>query len=259
MRRVRRNTAIIDVERALKIASIRSLTRKNAAECDRVYFGHETCERLLPDKGHFRQSLNMIRRDKLKFSLLTPPATECGLRRIRSLLPLLCDEDEVVINDYGVLNMVATEFKNPIMIGRILGRIIVPTLAALRGNAGAFRRYLSLLAGRVRGVEVDSFNAPLIDAFMAEKMFVSLYRTRMLWTTTKRCAFNSRAGRLRKFSMCEHECLKCRAIIENVAVQKKFLLSGNAIWGLEAGTGIVVNRAFFKREVFEPRPAVDSH
>jgi len=145
MKTAKQNTAITNIEKALKIPSIQSLTNKNIVEFDRIYFGHEFCERLLPDLDQLKRAIDIIKKSQAKFSLLTPSVTEYGLKSIKSLVSLLREDDEVIINDYGVLNMVETEFKNPILIGRILSRIVIPTLVSLKGNDISLHHYLSIL------------------------------------------------------------------------------------------------------------------
>jgi len=103
----------------------------------------------------------------------------------------------------------------------------------------------------MRGVEADYFNASIIDSFLADRMQVSLYISPIVWTTTKRCAFNSRADTLQKFCMCKKECLKYQAIIENVAAKKELFLRGNAVFGLDRDVPTINNHDFFKRVVFE--------
>ncbi len=252
MKTAGRSTAITDIEMAFKIAPARGLTRKDTAGIDRVYFGHELCERLLPSPEQLRRALKAVRGGRKRFSLLTPSATEYGLRDIRPLVALLGEGDEVVANDYGVLHMVQSEFGNPVVVGRVLGRIVLPALAALRGDDSSFRGYLSLLGNRVAGVEADYFNAPLVDEFLARRIAVSLYTGPLVWTTTRRCAFNSRARRLHKFCMCRQECLSNEAVIENTAAGREFLLKGNAVFGLNRSVQTTSQHSLFRRIVFEP-------
>lgn len=243
--------AITNIEKALKVSSARSLTNKNLFEFDRIYFGHEFCERLLPDSDQVKRALGIIKQKNKKLSLLTPSATEYGLKNIRSLVSLLDKEDEVIVNDYGVLNMIGKEFKNPILIGRVLGRIVLPTLEASREKSDILNHYLSLLGQKVRGLETDLFNASVIDSFLAKQIYVSLYVGPVVWTTTKRCAFNTRATTLKKFCMCKRECLKGQAIIENTAVKKHFFLKGNTFFSMAEDAQEIANIDFFKRTVFE--------
>lgn len=251
MRHVDPNIVISDVVKVLKVDTLRALHRMSMNEFHRIYFGHEFCERLLPDSDQFRCAVDIIRKRNKKLSVMTPSVTECGLDHIRGLVSALNEDDEVVVNDFGVLNMMATEFSNPIVIGRILGRIVIPSLVTARKDAGLFCRYLALLGPGICGLEVDGFNASCIDSFWTESIDIFLYATPIVWTTTKRCAFNSRRESLKKFCMCKRECLKTRAVIENTEAHKKLALKGNAILDLNGDLSALNHNAFFKRIIFE--------
>lgn len=227
-----KNTATSKIEIARKISQAGDITPGALRGFDRVYFGNEFCERLLPDATQFKRAINKVRHNKLKFTFLTPSATESGLNMIHKLASLLRPEDEVVVNDYGVMNMIGEEFKNNIVIGRVLGRIVFHAAQALERDPELLTEYISLLGKRIKMFEIDALSLLLSGIFRTKGIKFSFYAGPCLWTTTKRCAFNTNSKPMRKFAMCKRECLKNKALIENTGVNNKFLLKGNAIFGL---------------------------
>lgn len=90
-----------------------------------IYFGSEFCEHLLPSTRTLREVLARVQASGLRFALLTPIASPEVLHRLDALLPLLPDGAEVVINDWGVAELVATRFPalRP-LAGRVLCRMV---------------------------------------------------------------------------------------------------------------------------------------
>jgi hypothetical protein len=93
------------MEKALLITTIDDL-RYSGKEYDRLYFGNEFCERLIPSPSEVREALKFTRRKGLAFSLLTPYVTDQGVLRLKLLLELLKESTaEVIINDWGVFHL----------------------------------------------------------------------------------------------------------------------------------------------------------
>lgn len=92
---------------------------------DRVYFGSEFCERLIPDKKCFQRVLAQIEQHNLALSLLTPMVSDKGMRQLTKILPLLPEGAEVIVNDWGVLRLLQREFPRltPV-VGRLLCKMI---------------------------------------------------------------------------------------------------------------------------------------
>jgi hypothetical protein len=91
---------------------------------DRLYFGQEFCERLIPAPTALKRALQYARVNALRFSLVTPYVTNHGLQRLLPLFGILEQLDvspEVVINDWGVLNILNRRFPRLIpVLGRLL-------------------------------------------------------------------------------------------------------------------------------------------
>ncbi len=93
----------------------------------RVYFGHEFCAKALTGSDTMLKAIKRCRRADMNFTLVTPYVTERGLEKVRELLSELkhalpfC---EVVVNDWGVLNLLRSRFPTfkPVL-GRLLNKI----------------------------------------------------------------------------------------------------------------------------------------
>lgn len=252
MRPARNNIVISNQEIVFKVSELRALEQAATEPVDRIYFGHEYCERLLPDIGKLEQALKIVRRRGKKFALLTPSVSEYGLKLVTSLVAKLGVADEVVVNDYGVLHMLGQEFKSPVVIGRVLGRIVLPALSNYSWQDQLFDAYLAILGRNIIRVETDYLKAPLLNAFLADRLKFSLYAGLQLWTTTKRCAFNRNSGPLNKFGMCRKDCLSQIAVVRNRAAGTDFLLRGNCLFS--SGQGCLIDadqKKVFCRVVFD--------
>jgi len=111
------------MEKAVFVASARHLPGIDQAY-DRLYFGIEFCERLIPTLEQLKQALAFARSRNLAFSLVTPYLTDSGLNKLKPLLGALDQRksgDEVVINDWGVFNLLDREY--PALIP-VLGRLL---------------------------------------------------------------------------------------------------------------------------------------
>lgn len=100
------------MEKAIFITKIVQLKYINN-RYSRLYFGNEFCERLIPSPFVLKQVLRYAKKKKLDFSLVTPYVTNDGLKRLEPLLKLLKNGKincEVIVNDWGVLNLVNRKY-----------------------------------------------------------------------------------------------------------------------------------------------------
>lgn len=111
----------------------------------RAYLGNEFCESLLPSLDSFSGTCEKLWRRQVAITFLTPPATDEGLDALRVLFAWLARQGrpvEVVFNDWGVLELVHTEFPglHPVR-GRLLNKTmrdprVVPLYNAPSAPAG---------------------------------------------------------------------------------------------------------------------------
>jgi len=244
------------MEKALKIESYEIVTDAELMKqpgVSRIYFGHEFCDRLLPSEMKMRQMIKLARKNKKEISFLTPLSSEAGLGKTKKLLSYLDDEDEIVVNDYGILNVVSSSFSNPIVIGRVLGRNVLSTLTILQNNRINPIKYLDLLSLNIKRIEMDYFNCNSNILLLKKHIGFSFYAEAPFWTITRRCAFNRNSRSMDKFKACNRECLDYRIIAYNNKIRKKFIIDGNKILDIKDDVQRKIDRKAFNRIVFPPQ------
>lgn len=109
----------------------------------RLYFGNEFCQTLIPIAKTIEGILKYVYKKKLHLTLLTPFVTDNGLQKLTAIFKLLVthlNHVEVVVNDWGVLQMINEQYRS---IQPVLGRLMFrqkrdPRIANLiRGNQKA--------------------------------------------------------------------------------------------------------------------------
>ena len=90
----------------------------------RLYFGNEFCQRLIPTKEDLYQVINFVKKKQVGLSFVTPYVTDEGIERLEPLLELLNEklpESEVIINDYGTLELMQ---EKKLKLKPVLGRLL---------------------------------------------------------------------------------------------------------------------------------------
>ncbi|MHB8983745.1 MAG: hypothetical protein ACYC4E_00120, partial [Carboxydocellales bacterium] len=94
---------------------------------NRLYFGNEFCEQRIPDLQAVKLALRAAQERELEFTLVTPYVTDLGLAALLPLFQYLSQrgEPEIVVNDWGVLKMLSSNFPRlrPVL-GRLLNKMI---------------------------------------------------------------------------------------------------------------------------------------
>jgi hypothetical protein len=92
----------------------------------RIYFGGEFCGRLLPSKQDIQKLGVFKKRSGINFSIVTPYIGQRGFFKLVNLLGHLNKEYpglEIIVNDWGVLNLISERFNNLTMaLGRVLSK-----------------------------------------------------------------------------------------------------------------------------------------
>ena len=238
------------VERAALFSGLREL-EAYSLPCDRVYFGHEFCQRRLPEAGEARRALELAEARNLPFTLVTPFVTDAGLARVRALLSELTGAGvpsgfEAVVNDWGALRMIRREWPGiPIALGRLLtkqkrgprlmniiGRL--PADAAdhfMRSNVDAPRLADFLRAQGVVRVELDN----LLQGIRREPgaLPASLYTPFAYISTTRLCLLmgGDQPGKnFRSIGRCSRECLRYGITLAHRDMPVPLRLQGNTMF-----------------------------
>ncbi|MCL1822467.1 MAG: hypothetical protein FWG22_06555 [Prolixibacteraceae bacterium] len=91
--------------------------------CRRIYFGHETCEKLLPQFDEIEDLLEICEKRNLELSFVTPFLTDAGIEKVMRFLERLQSAKrhfEIVISDWGLLNLLTSNRVGTPVAGRFL-------------------------------------------------------------------------------------------------------------------------------------------
>ena len=114
----------------------------------RVYFGHETCEKLLPDFKDISQMIQDAQNTALKLTFVTPFLSETGIEKVIVFLNQLNDATstfEVVISDWGLLDWICDHPIGIPVISRFMaGQQLDFRLSALLANDQATDKIISI-------------------------------------------------------------------------------------------------------------------
>jgi len=217
------------------------------APFDRLYFGHEFCQRRLPSAADVRRAAAFAAEREAGFTLVTPFVTNAGLKRVRELADAVCagpHPAELVVNDWGVLRAVRAAHPGaPLILGRLLTK-------QKRGPR------LLRIAERLPPAARDHFrrcnaDTPRLTAFLREQGIVRIELDNLLQgmrrpgealpaslhypygyiSTTRLCLFmqGDRPGKnLRSLGSCSRECLKYDVTLRHPDMPVDLHLKGNA-------------------------------
>lgn len=99
---------------------------------DRIYFGHETCQDLLPSPLQAYELATRCIERNCKITLVTPFLRDTGLSKCRRLIDSLVsftEEIEIVCSDWGLLNCLCNDkISQPIISRYLCGQHVDPRL-----------------------------------------------------------------------------------------------------------------------------------
>lgn len=89
-----------------------------------IYFGSDTCEHLLSYPRHIMEVHEYCERHKLHFVFIFPPIAEHYMTHAQNTLELLTEmAAEVVVNDFGMLQLARGQKNLTISLGRLFNRV----------------------------------------------------------------------------------------------------------------------------------------
>lgn len=115
------------------------LQDRNLPEVGRLYYGHETCEHLLPSRQTALDfAERVVRHADIKISLVTPFLTPKGLNKVLALIDGLLEQLgvlEVVCSDWGLLHYLRRHQHATPVLGRLLvAQITDPRIIRITDN-----------------------------------------------------------------------------------------------------------------------------
>jgi hypothetical protein len=237
----------------------------------RLYFGDEFCERLLPTQNDLIEVMQKVKDRGLAFTLVTPYVTEAGLEKVKRLAALLPDKTEVVFNDWGVFRMLKSKFPNLVFVlGRLLNKIkrgprIVHFLDKLPKEAIKHLRKTNLdvpiyqdflFKNNIKRAELDNPLQGLDLSDIPRELNLSLYIPFAYVTTTRFCLVSNcdipeKKGFIGVFP-CQKECQKYSFYLDNPVMTTLLIRRGNTIFYKNINISQELRDSNIDRIVIEP-------
>lgn len=234
------------MEHALFITKLSNL-KYWGRKYNRLYYGTEFCENLLPTKDELIKVIKFTKQNKLNLTFVTPFVTNKGIKTLLQLFKLLEDKmpsSEIVVNDFGVLNLLDKSFDfSELILGRLLnkqkrGPQILDLLGKMPEEAlEHFRRSNIevpilqdfLIKHNIKRVELDNLlQGLLVDSLNMKK---SLYMPYGYITTTRYCLANGSKDEAKKdwiaIFPCKKECQGFEVVLTHKSMPVPLYLKGN--------------------------------
>ncbi|MDP8216449.1 MAG: hypothetical protein P9L98_03920 [Candidatus Kaelpia imicola] len=270
-------------EKALFVNRIQDI-KKNI---DRIYFGNEFCENLIPTLDALKRWYFFTKNRNKEFTFVTPFVTNFGLKKLKKLLTFLNSQKnvEVVCNDWGVFKLIKDNFEN---LDPVLGRLLTKqrrdprilkiflhkqkTIKILNPNNkikamvypkkvpyALFEHYQAsiinspifqkyLLSQNINRVEIDNLVWKM-NVKVNRKVKVSIYLPYGYITTARAC------GRLTlTYAACKKECKKYFLRLENNTLPVPFYGIGNTVfYKSKSPSDKYLKKLGIDRIIYQPR------
>ncbi len=252
------------LEKAIHITNLKNLKYFQKDEYQRIYWGVEFCQNLIPALVDTGKILRFVKENNLKFTMVTPFVTEQGLKRLKETFSWFREKKigaEVVVNDWGVLECLHREFHGSfeIVLGRLLVRqqrdpvtknvlekqppfairgkdgkinIVIHKVPDQQYQDGARQSYVNspfaqdLLAGfGVKRVELNNLLQGLnLKGIRLKK---SLYTPFVNISTGRFCPMETRCQKIYRINVCKRECQKYYGLLRKKTIPKIIYKRGN--------------------------------
>lgn len=225
------------------------------SNCNSLRFGSEFCEYKIPSLNLLKKAYELVHNKEKEFTYVTPKLSNKGLELIKTHLTLLNEKENlnVVINDFGVLNIIENYPNLKPYLGRQLIRIPArsPWVDEYIKEGGILtKRWLNKVFSStsfnypltmdffktkgVRNVDVDwipriftSFKAIIKSGFT-----LSLHLYLIPVTLTRRCHLARFLGE-KTPEKCGLPCTNNILHLRNELFNLEFYLNGNVVYHLE--------------------------
>ena len=252
------------IERAIHITNLKNLKYLQKGGYQRIYWGVEFCQNLIPNLINTKKILRFVKQNNLRVSLVTPFVTERGLKRLKGIFAWLKEKRidcEIVINDWGLLEYLHSEFKGyfELSLGRLLvrqqrdpamKRVLEKQLPfAVKGKDGKIAIFVHKPPGKLyqKGIKASYINSPLLQKFLFKfgikrvelnnliqglnldgiRFKKSIYSPFVHISTTRFCPMQTRYQKTYRINVCQRECQKYYEILRNKAMPKIIYKKGN--------------------------------
>ena len=241
---------------------------KEAVEsyCNKVRFGSEFCEQKVPSLEVLEKAYSLANDGGKAFVYITPRVSNRGLKRMRSHLDFLNKKGkiDVVVNDFGVLNMLEQHLNLRPHLGRQL--IYVPARCPwkeiVEDKAGFLTRrrvakifhqtslnYIPTIrfyqSHRVQGIDIDWLPKcfPYFNFLMKNGLNLSVHLYFIPVTITRRCHTARFLGEKSPES-CSKPCYTRTFLLKHEILDVELFLQGNAVFILKKPTKKDIKRLY---------------
>jgi hypothetical protein len=248
----------------------------------------EFCQNLIPSIANLEKAINFTQKRDLRFTFVTPFVTEQGLQRLNKLFQFLktrLKDCEIVVNDWGVLEVLSTKFKT---FRLALGRLLIrqnrdPAMAyvlekqlpfAFRDKKGKIAIIAHIPPGKhyQKGIRACYVNATSVQGFLSKfniervelnnliqglnlqdiKFRVSLYTPFVNIATTRFCPMESRFQKIYRINVCKKECQKYYSRLKNKTLPMSLYKYGNTVFYKNPVRLKSIGQSAIDRIVFQP-------
>jgi len=205
---------------------------------------------LIPAKEELIKVLNLVEKNNIKFTFMTPFVTDYGLDLLHPLFDRLSEQSgsvEIIINDWGVFNLIKkNNFKNiNLVLGRLLtkqkrGPRIMNFLEELpKGDLERFRECAAdvkifkefLIKNKFKRVELDNLLQGIKTNLNKSPLSGSLYYPYVYVSTTRYCVanFSNKVSKLNYPGIlpCKKQCKLISFSLKNKAMPVQIIIKGN--------------------------------
>lgn len=235
------------MEKTIYITNTHNL-KYYSSKFQRIYFGNEFCQNLIPTPEEIKEVLNFVNKHNIKFSLLTCQVDDFFLKKFLAILPFLRNKDEIILNDWGIFNIIKRKFKN-LLPGCILGKFLNNNININQPYCQKFLRKQGLSLISRRRLEIENItlrSCPVNNwKYITNSQFkISLYYPYSYLTTGRYCptAYCGRGDYQEQILDCQKECQKYTFYANFLNFRnKKIILKGNT-WFIKQGLSSYINQ-----------------
>lgn len=277
------------IEEVIHVTNLRNLKYFRKGKYQRIYWGIEFCQNLIPSLSDTEKILRFAEENSLRLSFVSPFVTERGLKKLKKIFSRLRKqkiEVEIVVNDWGVLEYLHAEFNGTfeIALGRLLVRqqrdmeikkvlekqppfavrgkdgkinIVIHKVPDKQYQDGARQSYVNspfaqdLLAGfGVKRVELNNLLQGVnLKGIRLKK---SLYTPFVNISTGRFCPMETRCQKTYRINVCKRECQKHYDLLRKKAVPKIIYKRGNTTFYKNPLNFTLLKNYEVDRIVFQP-------
>ncbi len=277
------------MEKAIHITKLDNLKYFKEREYQRIYWGVEFCQNLIPNLKDTEKILRFTRENNLGFTLVTPFVTERGLKRLAELFLWLKRRKtacEIVVNDWGVLEYLYNDFGRyfELTLGRLLTRqqrdpamkrVLEKQLPfPIKGKDGKIRIIVHQPPKQQyqKAMKASYINSLLFQDFLSKfgikrvelnnliqgldlegiKFKKSLYTPYVYISISRFCPMESKFQRLYRINVCYKECQRYYDVLRKKAIPKIIYKRGNTTFYKNPVNIKKIKEDKIERIVFQP-------